>query len=107
MSGGGLTDAEREGGWHVTQKYFTGLVFSEPAVTRIKADAVAAERERITSVADELAQKRDDCREAFRQHNAGRAEGRPTVRPDLRAWSDAYEVSERMVRAALTEQAPR
>jgi hypothetical protein len=64
--------------------------------------AVAAnEGSAVERLADEMAAKRDELREAYRRHNAGRAPDRPRVRPDLRTWSDTYEVAERDLRAAI------
>ena len=60
-------------------------------------------RQRMEAVASELEADRDRIRAAFREHNAGRKEGRPLRRPDLRTWSDAYEVAARKVRKALDE----
>jgi hypothetical protein len=64
---------------------------------RIRAEALAP----VLALADELAAERDRIRQAYRDHNAGRTEGRPIVRPDLDTWASAYEVAERKTRAAL------
>jgi hypothetical protein len=56
---------------------------------------------RIEALADWLDSERDSIREAYRQHNAGRKEGRPVRRPDLSTWGNAYEVAGRKVREAL------
>ncbi len=37
-----LSAAEREGGWPVMRSFYTGHVYSEPAVERILADRLAA-----------------------------------------------------------------
>jgi len=60
-------------------------------------------REAVELVADELDAERTRLREAYRQHNAGRKEGRPVKRPDLDTWANAYEVAGRKVRALLDE----
>lgn len=57
--------------------------------------------EAVERVADELAAERDRIRAAYREHNAGRPEGRPIRRPDLDTWANAYEVAERKVRTML------
>lgn len=102
----GLTEDERRDllrAWPWPQEAATtrdGFAEVCAVVERIKADAVP--RESLEEVVGWLESERDRIRQAYREHNMGRAEGRPIKRPDLDTWANAYEVAARRVRAILS-----
>jgi hypothetical protein len=93
--------------WSADGEWCGALEDTFATVARIKADARAAGAAdlaaKITALADDLAAERDALREAYRQHNAGRAPDRPRRRPDLDTWANALEVTERKVCAVVRE----
>lgn len=94
------TDAGVTGVWLNSRHHFT----LPPAVVLALLDGLEAAEAKVARVEahrEWLADERDDIRDAFRRHNAGRREGRPTRRPDLDTWANAYEVAERHLRAVL------